>query len=55
VTTITKVPKNSCTALGQKRTLTRVPATSAILPKVDIRCGELQVRFVPKADMRQLL
>jgi hypothetical protein len=41
-------------ALGQKQTLTTTPAMSAIPPKADIAGRQLDVRFVPKADIHQL-
>jgi hypothetical protein len=34
-------------ALGQKRTLKRLRPMSALPPKADIACGQLDVRFVP--------
>ena len=42
-------------ALGQKRTSHQVRVMSALPPKADIRCGDRQVRFVPKADIRRLI
>jgi hypothetical protein len=41
-------------ALGQKRTLGHVRLMSALPPKADIAERSLDVRFVPKADMRDL-
>jgi hypothetical protein len=41
-------------ALGQKRTLQDVNAMSALPPKADIPDGELNVRFVPIADIDEL-
>jgi hypothetical protein len=41
-------------ALGQKRTLGHVRLMSALPPKADIAERCLDVRFVPKADMRDL-
>jgi hypothetical protein len=38
-------------ALGQKRTLRSVYPMSAIPPKADIGERQLDVRFVPKADI----
>jgi hypothetical protein len=38
-------------ALGQKRTLRRARAVSALPPKADIVHGGGNVRFVPKADI----
>src|SRR6516225_9503797 len=40
-------------ALGQKRTLGRLRAMSALPPKPDIGTHSRNVRFVPKADMRR--
>jgi len=42
-------------ALGQKQTLTPVRAMSALPPKADIAEIDEHVRFVPKADVTQLL
>jgi hypothetical protein len=42
-------------ALGQKRTLGHVRAMSALPPKADIGTQPRDVRFVPKADIYQLL
>jgi hypothetical protein len=44
-------PKPLMSALGQKRTSTHVRVMSALPPKADIRQRELNVRFVPKADI----
>jgi hypothetical protein len=38
-------------ALGQKQTSEDVKAMSALPPKADIRQGNRDVRFVPKADI----
>jgi hypothetical protein len=38
-------------ALGQKQTLRRSTAMSALHPKADIAEYDWDVRFVPKADM----
>jgi hypothetical protein len=38
-------------ALGQKQTLRLVRLMSALPPKADIAERQLDVRFVPKADM----
>jgi hypothetical protein len=38
-------------ALGQKQTLSDVSAMSALPPKADITGQQLDVRFVPKADI----
>ena len=38
-------------ALGQKQTLEHVQSMSALPPKADIRPGNHDVRFVPKADI----
>jgi hypothetical protein len=38
-------------ALGQKRTLRLVSLMSALPPKADIAGRQLDVRFVPEADM----
>jgi hypothetical protein len=38
-------------ALGQKRTLGDVRLMSALPPKADIAGSQLDVRFVPKADI----
>ena len=40
-------------ALGQKQTWRSASATSALLPKADIAGRQLDVRFVPKADVSQ--
>ena len=39
-------------ALGQKQTLKRLQPMSALPPKADIGTQPLNVRFVPKADIR---
>ena len=39
-------------ALGQKQTLKRLHPMSALPPKADIAGGQLNVRFVPKGDIR---
>ena len=39
-------------ALGQERTLKRLYTMSALPPKADIRQGNRDVRFVPKADVK---
>ena len=41
-------------ALGQKQTLAHVGVMSALPPIADIRQGNRDVRFVPKADMEQI-
>ena len=41
--------------MGHKRTFCDAGAMSALPPKADIRRGQLDVRFVPKADMGLLL
>jgi hypothetical protein len=41
----------SMSALGQKRTFEPSVAMSALPPKADIRQHDLDVRFVPKADI----
>jgi len=46
----TRMPLMS--ALGQKRTLDQVRVMSALPPKADIAWRQLDVRFVPKADVR---
>jgi hypothetical protein len=38
-------------ALGHKRTLVLVRIMSALFPKADIRQGNRDVRFVPKAEV----
>jgi hypothetical protein len=38
-------------AFGQKQTLDWRPLTSALPPKADIAGRDLDVRFVPKADI----
>jgi hypothetical protein len=38
-------------ALGQKQTLKHVQSMSALPPKADIRQGNRDIRFVPKADI----
>jgi hypothetical protein len=38
-------------ALGQKRTLAGLCIMSALPPKADIRQGNRDVRFLPKADI----
>jgi hypothetical protein len=38
-------------ALGHKRTFSKVSAMSALPPKADIAGRQLNVRFVPKADI----
>jgi hypothetical protein len=38
-------------ALGQKQTSEDVKAMSALPPKADVRQGNCDVRFVPKADI----
>ena len=40
-------------ALGQKQTLRHLQRMSALPPKADIAERDWNVRFVPKADMRQ--
>src|SRR5262249_54848675 len=40
-------------ALGQKQTLGHLRAMSALPPKADIGTQSLNVRFVPKADIRR--
>jgi hypothetical protein len=42
-------------ALGHKRTLTRLLGMSALPPKADIKTPSRDVRFVPKADIRRSL
>jgi hypothetical protein len=42
-------------ALGQKRTLRRSIAMSAIPPKTDVAEPDRNVRFVPKADINHFL
>jgi hypothetical protein len=42
-------------ALGQKQTLSDFSAMSALPPKADIGRRQLDVRFVPQADMLGLL
>jgi hypothetical protein len=37
--------------LGQKLTLEHVRAMSALPPKADITAAQINVRFVPKADI----
>jgi hypothetical protein len=37
--------------MGQKQTFSRSVAMSALPPKADIRQHDLDVRFVPKADI----
>src|SRR6516225_11542464 len=44
-------PELPTSALGQKRTSAHVRVMSALPPKADIRRRELDVRFVPKADI----
>jgi hypothetical protein len=41
-------------ALGQKQTFGSFITMSALPPKADIRRGDWDVRFVPKADISQL-
>ena len=40
-------------ALGQKQTSRPEISMSALLPKADIAGGQLDVRFVPTADMNE--
>jgi hypothetical protein len=42
-------------ALGHKQTFRKVKAMSSIPPKAGIFRGELNVRFVPQADIPRLL
>jgi hypothetical protein len=42
-------------ALGQKQTFRCASGMSALLPKADIAGRQLDVRFVPIADMRPLI
>src|SRR6516164_967671 len=44
-------PELPTSALGQKRTSAHLRVMSALPPKADIRRRELDVRFVPKADI----
>jgi hypothetical protein len=39
-------------ALGQKQTFKRLRLMSALLPKADMVADDRDVRFVPKADIR---
>ncbi len=41
--------------LGQKRTLANIMSMSALPPKADIVQSDCHVRFVPKADVNQLI
>jgi hypothetical protein len=41
-------------ALGQKRTLKRLVPMSALPPKADIAGRQLDVRFVPQADIADI-
>jgi len=41
----------SMSALGQKQTCAPVQVMSAIPPKADIAVGQIDVRFLPKADI----
>jgi len=43
-------PEPLMSALGQKQTLRRILVMSALPPKADIRQGNRDVCFVPKAD-----
>jgi hypothetical protein len=43
--------RRSMSALGQKQTLHRSNAMSALPPKADITESDRHVRFVPKADV----
>src|SRR5262249_46677331 len=43
--------KPPTSALGHKRTLTRLHSMSALPPKADIETQSRDVRFVPKADI----
>jgi len=45
------IPKPLMSALGQKQTLRRVCAMSALPPKADMVQQDRNVRFVPKADI----
>jgi hypothetical protein len=42
-------------ALGQKQTSDQRPLMSALPPKADIARRQLDVRFVPQADIRRLV
>jgi hypothetical protein len=44
-------PEPLMSALGQERTLKRLHAMSALPPKAGIAGRQLNVRFVPKADI----
>ena len=47
-------PEPLMSAMGQKQRLADVGFMSALPPKADIRPGNWDVRFVPKADMEEL-